>query len=105
MKTIGRANTVYGKVLIRVGRYPAGGALYVDLFNKADGPVTTLSTNLVPYGAAVASDEFTVKCWSENEPVIDAMLATGLFEDTGRRIPTGYVTAPVWRIKDARLVP
>jgi hypothetical protein len=33
------------------------------------------------------------------------MLATGLFEDTGRRVPSGHVVAPVWRIKDPANVP
>jgi hypothetical protein len=46
-----------------------------------------------------------VKAWSENEPLIAPLLATGLFEDTGRRTPTGYAVSPTWRIKDRQFVP
>jgi hypothetical protein len=67
--------------------------------------LATFSTNLVPYGASVAEDEFCVKTWSENEVLVAPMLATGLFEDTCRRVPSGYVVAPVWRIKDPANVP
>jgi len=33
------------------------------------------------------------------------VLATGLFEDTGRRTPSGYVASPIWRLKDRSLIP
>ena len=55
--------------------------------------------------ASVAEDEFCVKTWSENEVLVAPMLATGLFEDAGRRVPSGHVVAPVWRIKDPANVP
>ena len=84
-----------------------GGAIAIQLVDYKDPsePLATFSTNLVPYGAAVAEDEFCVKTWSENEVLVAPMLATGLFEDTGRRVPSGYVVAPVWRIKDSANVP
>ena len=41
--------------------------------------------------------EFGVKIWSENEIIAREALASGLFMDTGKRIRTGYVTAPVWK--------
>ena len=39
------------------------------------------------------------------EPLIEPLLATGLFEDTGRRTPTGYAVSPTWRIKNPQFVP
>ena len=105
---IGTTTTPYGDASIHVGRYPKGGAIYVQLYTKGDEypePLATLSTNLVPYGASLADDEFSVKSWSENEPLIQAMLDTGLFEDTGRRTPTGYAMSPTWRIKNPHHVP
>ena len=106
--SIGSVQTPYGVASIHIGRYPKGGAIYVQLYTKGDEypePLATLSTNLVPYGASLADDEFSVKSWSENEPLIQAMLDTGLFEDTGRRTPTGYAVSPTWRIKDRQFVP
>jgi len=104
---IGRVSTPYGPAVILVGRYPAGGAIAVQLV--ADGaipePMATFSTNLVPSGAEVESDEFNVKSWSENEALVQPLMATGLFEDTGKRVPSGYVVSPVWRLKDPANVP
>jgi hypothetical protein len=104
---IGHIETPYGSATILVGRYPAGGAIAVQLI--ADGgpkePLATFSTNLVPYGAQISNDEFCVKTWSENEVLVAPMLSTDLFEDTGKRVPSGYVVSPVWRVKDPAHVP
>jgi hypothetical protein len=108
---LGHIATPFGRAAILVGRYssgsPAGGPIAIQLFDDDDPPepLATFSTNLAPYGAVLADDEFCVKTWSENEVLVAPMFATGLFEDTGRRIPTGYVVAPVWRIKDPANVP
>lgn len=104
---IGRIETPYGSATILVGRYPAGGAIAIQLVanDEPTEPLATFSTNLVPYGAQVGSDEFCVKTWSENEVLVAPMLSTGLFEDTGKRVPSGYVVSPVWRVKDPAHVP
>ena len=104
---IGRIETPYGSAALLVGRYPAGGAIAVQLVSNDEPtePLATFSTNLVPYGAQLSSDEFCVKTWSENEALVAPMLSTGLFEDTGKRVPSGYVVSPVWRIKDPANVP
>jgi hypothetical protein len=104
---IGRIDTPYGSATILVGRYPAGGAIAVQLVadDEPAEPMATFSTNLVPYGAQVSCDEFCVKTWSENEVLVSPMLSTGLFEDTGKRVPSGYVVSPVWRVKDPAQVP
>lgn len=104
---IGRIDTPYGSATILVGRYPVGGAIAVQLVanDEPAEPMATFSTNLVPSGAQVSCDEFCVKTWSENEVLVAPMLSTGLFEDTGKRVPYGYVVSPVWRIKDPAHVP
>jgi hypothetical protein len=103
-----KVQTAYGLALICIGRYAAGGAIAVQLINDNDAlpePMATFSTNLVPSGAVLGLDEFNVKSWSENEDLVEPMLATGLFEDTGRRTRSGYVASPVWRLKDPSLIP
>ena len=104
---IGHISTPYGMAAILVGRYVAGGVINIQLVDDGNPaePWATFSTNLVPCGATEASDEFCVKTWSENEALVAPMLATGLFEDTGRRVPTRYVVSPVWRIKDPANLP
>lgn len=105
-RLIGRVTTPFGEALIRVGRYPAGRAIAVQLEDAHTGePLATFSTNLVPYGARVADTEFCAKVWSENELLVAPMLSTGLFEDTGRAEASGYVQAPVWRIRNPEHVP
>lgn len=106
IRVIGKVTTDrYGPVAVLVGRYPAGHAPFVQLVSRRGEPIATFSVNLVPYGAALADDEFTVKSWGGNEQFVAPMLAAGWFEDTGRRVPSGYVEAPVWRIRDARAFP
>jgi len=44
--------------------------------------------------------DILVKTWSENKNITDALRNSGLFIDTGRRCPTGFVNAEVWRWKE-----
>lgn len=75
----------------------ADGALAV-IARGADGsPFGTLSVNLP--GEPLPDDCFAVKTWSENRALAEAALRSGLFEATGERLPTGFVQAPVWRIR------
>jgi hypothetical protein len=46
--------------------------------------------------------EIAIKTWSENSEIAEIVLGLGIFEDSGRRIPTGHVEASVWRIKDVK---
>jgi len=103
---IGQVDTPFWPARILVGRYPSGGAIAIQLVSE-EGPPESLvfSTNLVPSGALLAPDEFNVKSWSENEPFVTPLLATGLFEDTGRRVRSGFVESPIWRVKDPAHVP
>lgn len=100
--------TTYGRAQVFFGRYPAGGAIAIWLVTADDcppEPLATFSTNLLPYGARLSPDEFNVKTWAENEPLVGPLFATGIFERTGRSTSTGYVASPIWRITDARYIP
>lgn len=46
----------------------------------------------------IADDEFFAKTYDENEPLREPMLATGLFEDTGRRAVGGCFDLELWRL-------
>lgn len=69
------------------------------VYDSNGEPWATL-TVCIP-GTQLAKDEVLVKTWAENEPMREHLLATGDFEDTGRRVPTGHVEAEVWRWMDA----
>lgn len=59
-----------------------------------EGPFGTL-TVCVP-GTRLLENEILVKTWSENSEWAPQLLQYG-FEDTGRRVKTGYVEAQVWK--------
>jgi len=62
-----------------------------------EGPYCTLTTNIV--GETLQPGEFFIKNWSENEEIAAAALNSGIFEDTGRRVNSGFIEVPVWRFK------
>jgi hypothetical protein len=79
------------------------GRMAVELFDGDGLPYATLSVNL-PDAPELGPNEFYAKTWSENAPLRQPALDSGLFEDTGRRWPlsyvrTGFVEAEVWRLK------
>jgi hypothetical protein len=74
------------------------GRLAIELLDEEGDSYTTLTTNLVDQD--LADGEIFVKTWSENEDAAWGALKSGLFKDTGRRVPTGYIEASVWTIAD-----
>jgi hypothetical protein len=71
-------------------------------YRTETGEVGCVLTVNLP-GANLADGEFCIKDWSENERAAKAAMATGIFEDTGKRIPTGFVEAKVWKFKERSL--
>ena len=62
-------------------------------------PFATITVNLPR--EKLEEGEFFVKDWFENEEITPHILEhTDLFEDTGKRVPTGLVEAPIWRFND-----
>ncbi|MBA4372248.1 MAG: hypothetical protein C0402_05250 [Thermodesulfovibrio sp.] len=88
------------KYLLGKGSYH-NGRLALLLLDGLGNLESTVSVNLP--GEIVADDEVIIKNWSENVEIAPLVLATGIFEDTGRRIPTGFVEAEVWKVKDPLL--
>jgi hypothetical protein len=60
-----------------------------------DEPIATASVSLdVP----LEPDEILIKDWSENEGMLLSLEQAGIIEDTGKRIPSGFVQAAVCKI-------
>lgn len=74
--------------------YAGGNPAYV--LEEANGqPFATLSVNII--GTHMDKGRVTIKTWSENEEIAEYILKhTGLFRDTGLRIPCGFTEAQVW---------
>jgi len=83
---------------IHLDKYSEGGRLAIILICDDDGEeYGTLTVNMpeVPLDPG----EIIIKTWSENEQMAKAALMSGLFRDTGKRVPTGFVQAHIWRIE------
>lgn len=75
----------------------SNGRMAIELISVGGEPWATLSVNL-PDAPEPPKGCFYAKTWSENEPLREPALTSGLFEDTGLRVLTGYVQAEVWRL-------
>lgn len=67
-----------------------------------EGPVCTCSVN-PPDEILLAEGEIAIKDWSENQGMGNWLKLHGVIvrEDPVRRIPSGFVTIPVYRLTDA----
>jgi hypothetical protein len=97
-KFIGHFQTDYGKADVFLSHYQADADFpAIFLLDKYNEPIATLSVYIE--GVELKPSEFLAKTWSENERIAEQALASGLFEPTGKVVPTGYVEAEVWKIK------
>lgn len=81
--------------------YLNNGTPAITLYVEEDGqfePWIDLTTNVRGASTYLEEGECIVKTWSENESYIKPLLESGWFEDTGKRVPTGFVEAQVWKI-------
>lgn len=89
----------YGECHLVTGQY-GNGRLALQIVSKIGEPIAKLTVNLP--NEHLEEGEFFVKGWSENEVIISDVLASGIFEDTGKRISLGFVQAFVWQFTDQK---
>jgi len=68
--------------------------LHIQLMTD-EGPYATLSTNVA--GVMLEKDCFIAKNYSENEGLLEQFIENGLFEDTGEKVSSGFVSCPILR--------
>lgn len=54
--------------------------------------------SVCPQDVVLEDDEVWVKAWSLELLQMEALWSTGLFEDTGKVLESGFVEGPVWRL-------
>lgn len=87
----------YGeKISVQLGVSYQNGQPKVQLWDN-EGPAGSLSI-AGPTDVMLAPGEFLAKVWSENEEIADCALKSGVFIDTGRRVPVGHAEAQIWKI-------
>ena len=84
-------------IAICVTTYTSDGSPAVQLYDEDGMPYTTFSTCL-PTSSNLQPGELLVKTSDENADLREPMLNSGLFEDTGRRVQSGFAAAEVWRL-------
>lgn len=108
MNRIATVTTPYGETTFHGTRYSKGKGICIQMTGGylEQEPYGVLSVNLPEHNKLLVDErEFFVKTWSENEPVIEPILKSGKFVDTGRRVETGFVLASVWAIVEPGDIP
>lgn len=91
--------SMYGStfnVVLRPVTYLKNNRVALAVREEDGSPVGSLTVNLPDF--PLGEREIFVKDWSENEELAKSMLASGLFKDTGKRVPSGHVMVPIWEI-------
>lgn len=70
-------------------------AVLID--NSEFGPIMTMTVCLPEAGWELEPGEFFVQTYNFSPEMRAALLASGWFEDTGRRTPSGFVDIEIWR--------
>jgi hypothetical protein len=79
--------------LIRKLRYDNGRPA-LQLVDAEDGsPIATATVNLPD--VALGRNQVAIKNYSENEGMLDALVAAGVVKPTGQTVRSGYVEVPV----------
>lgn len=95
MTVIGHIHA-FGEKLAVVEQHNRGLTRY-DCVSEDGEPWGTLS-KILP-GVTLDPGEVLIKTYAENEPFRQPLLDSGLFEDTGKRVPSGFIKLEVWRRK------
>lgn len=87
-------------VEISTNRYSDGNRVAIRLVctegEDKGMPYCTLTVNIPE--VTLLPGEIIIKSWEENEYAAEAAKSSGLFNDTGKRVRTGYVQAEIWEI-------
>lgn len=102
VKTVGTVDTEFGIANIVAERL-LDNHLEIRLEDQDGIAIGVVSTN--PHRCNTADSEFLMRETGDGEAFFYALLATGLFIDTGRRVHRGFLSSPVWAIEDTALVP
>lgn len=95
MDIIGKLKFNDEELQIRTTEY-SDGRLAVVLRDSTGLPYATISENIPEL--ELQPEEFFAKMRAENEDLREPLLATGIFEDTGRRVTNGFADSEVWRL-------
>lgn len=62
-----------------------------------EGPVATATVNLPD--VTLGRNQVAIKDWSENEGMLDALVAAGVVKPTGHKVRSGFVEVPICELQ------
>lgn len=85
------------KLKVAFSRYQSDDSIAMFLMEK-HGQMYTKVTVCIPGTKLDKNNEVIIKTWTENEGLLKVLIDSGIVEDTGKKIPTGYVEATLCRL-------
>lgn len=82
----------YGLCDVVKNEYPNGN-LALSLKDEYGSPIASVSTNIIP----LFDNEFVLDV-NNLSLILDEVLASGLFQDTGGRVQSGFVEYPIYKL-------
>ena len=76
--------------------YYGNGRTALQFWNEEDGPIATITTNLPEQ--VLADDEILIKSYSENEGMLEALVAQGIVSKPVKWVQSGFVAVPVVKL-------
>lgn len=83
------------ELVIVESNYVQGGAIAWQLFDANGDDYAVITVNL----PGLAPDELAIKSYSENEGMLEALLAADVIELPHRWVASGFVNIPIVRAK------
>ena len=88
--------TKYAWTTARFGRY-SNGHLGIQLFLDGGEPLANISTNLLDTNLEPREFHFDS---NNNSSLVEDILRSGLFDDTGKKDKSGWCEYPVFKVKE-----
>ena len=86
--------TNHGICSVKKNKYPSNGNLFLGLVDETGQSVANITTNVIP----LAENEFLANVNNIGPTLWSEIVASGLFEETGEKVPSGYCVYPVCKL-------
>lgn len=98
--------TNYGECDVCIGKYPYAPDEIAVILTNCGEHISTLSICSVDFlmPKTLEKGEFIAKTYSENEQIAKDAMESGLFEETGKFVQTGWVQSPIWKFVDVEVL-
>ena len=86
--------TNHGICSVKKNKYPSNGNLFLGLVDETGQSVANITTNVIP----LAENEFLANVNNIGPTLWSEIVASGLFEETGEKVPSGFCEYPVCKL-------